>query len=124
MPVDVFLVERCPFVQGLLKLDYYYENCMKAFGITPDEIAKNVKYSNGISGGNTPVGSRVIWPNGAVDPWHNLSVLEPPEGQKTLMVEGASHCEWMLYNLPFPDTPELMEAQKTIQDSIRSWLLE
>eukprot|EP00494_Astrolonche_serrata_P029914 UN30181 len=87
---------RCPNTQGLLDLDSYLSECKRAFGFTKEEVSENVKYTNAYYGGNNPQGSRIIWPNGSIDPWHNLSVLEPPnQTEDTIYVKGASHCAWI-----------------------------
>lgn len=43
-------------------------------------------------------GSRVIFPNGAIDPWHALGVLETPmRGLPAIYVEGESHYTWKMF---------------------------
>ena len=37
-------------------------------------------------GGNKPQSTRVLWPNGSVDPWNYLSVLSPANDQQECMM--------------------------------------
>ncbi|CAN0047990.1 unnamed protein product [Ectocarpus sp. 8 AP-2014] len=76
---------RCPFTQGLHTLDVDLAMCEEAFGIRAEEVREQVRLTNLFYGGDRPrysryvtVGSRVIFPNGAIDPWHALGVLETP----------------------------------------------
>lgn len=118
------LGSQCPFTQGLLTLDSYMDECMKAFGISEDIVRKSVEFSNSMTGGNNPQGSRILWPNGSIDPWYNLSVLEPPnDEQDVLWVNGASHHFWTHPSKP-SDSPEVNAARQTIKDKIKEWLDE
>ena len=70
--------------------------CTTVFGIAAGDVAQNVANSNVVYGSLTPEVTRIMWPNGEVDPWHCLAVLDvpPKSGQKTLFVDGASHHAW------------------------------
>lgn len=115
---------RCPFTQGLHTLDVDLQMCREAFGITPDQVQEQVRLTNLYYGGDRPRGWRVIFPNGAIDPWHALGVLETPmRGLPAIYVEGASHHFWTHPSKP-TDSPDIVRARETIWDQITAWLGE
>ncbi|CAN0443228.1 unnamed protein product, partial [Laminaria digitata] len=86
---------RCPFTKGLHTLDVDLQMCREAFGITPDQIQEQVRLTNLYYGGDRPRGSRVIFPNGAIDPWHALGVLKTPmPALPAIYVQGESYHSW------------------------------
>ncbi|CAM9640606.1 unnamed protein product, partial [Hapterophycus canaliculatus] len=69
-------------------------------------------------------GSRVIFPNGAIDPWHALGVMKSPmPGLPTIFVKGASHHFWTHPSKP-TDSPNIVKARVFIWDQISAWLEE
>jgi hypothetical protein len=98
---------QCFFTQGLDLLPDQDSFCSSEFNIEVPAITASIAATNAFYGGlhpeSTPsFGSRLLYPNGNVDPWHGLSILTPsPEGNiSTLMVEGASHHAWTHNTLP------------------------
>eukprot|EP00904_Undaria_pinnatifida_P007440 jgi/Undpi1/3826/HiC_scaffold_16.g07195.m1 len=115
---------RCPFVQGLHTLDVDLQLCQKAFGIPPDQVREQIRLTNLYYGGDRPRGSRVIFLNGEIDPWHALGVLE------TLMpalpayyIKGASHHFWTHPSKP-TDLPDIIKAREIIWTQVTAWLNE
>ncbi len=45
-------------------------------------MSAQVAYTNAYYGGNAPAGSRILFPNGNVDPWHGLGVLTAPSSSE------------------------------------------
>ena len=98
--------------------------CQRLFGISADEVAAHVSFSNAYYGGDQPAGNRILFPNGNVDPWHGLGVLTPPSpGQPVMMVEGASHHAW---THPADDItqPTVADAKAAIQQQVLQWLAD
>ncbi|CAM9772235.1 unnamed protein product [Ectocarpus sp. 4 AP-2014] len=115
---------RCPFTQGLHTLDIDLAMCEEAFGIRAEEVREQVRLTNLFYGGDRPRGSRVIFPNGAIDPWHALGVLETPTpGLPAIYVEGASHHFWTHPSKP-TDSPDIVKARHVIWNQITAWLGE
>ena len=82
----------CPFVQGYNNLSSSVAMCESLFGIDADAVSAQIDASNAYYGGNKPAGSRILFPNGNVDPWHGLGVLEAPrDSEPVMMIDGASH---------------------------------
>lgn len=115
---------RCPFVKGYNTLDDMIAMCDTLFGISPDAVAEQVAFSNACYGGDAPQGTRILFPNGDVDPWHGLGVLEAPsDSEPVMMVAGASHHFWTHPQNQI--TQSTVQAAKTqIQDQVISWLEE
>ncbi len=69
----------------------------------------------------------MLWVNGEVDPWHALSVLVPPHGDKenmpTIWVKGASHHFWTHPSLP-TDSSEIVRARQDIRSKVGEWLAQ
>jgi len=86
---------NCPFTKGLNTLEWNLKQCEAAFNISADQVSQNVVDSNNYYGADRPTSTRVVFPNGQVDPWHYLSVLVTPGPDlPTVWVPGASHHFW------------------------------
>ena len=71
-----------------------YEICEMAFDISSEQVNNQVANTRSIYGAENIQGSRIIYPNGQIDPWSALGVLNTPAGsteQPTLWVEGARY---------------------------------
>lgn len=95
------LNSTCMFVRGLVDLEYMLSTCDQ-FSIPRSDVEKAIVATNDFYGGLHPtdahgkLGSCVMWINGEVDPWSELSVLSAPvPEQPVLYVGGASHCAWI-----------------------------
>jgi thymus-specific serine protease len=94
----------------------------QAFQINAAEFASNIAFSNLYYGSNHPAGSRIIYVNGHVDPWHALSVLESLSNEQVaVFIEGTSHCQNMQPTLP-TDPPALTAARQKIDAQLTQWL--
>ena len=118
------LLLRCPYTQGLHTLQVDYDICQSAFGVSPSSVNRQNKNTFSIFGGNKLQATRVMYPNGQIDPWKALGVLSPPnKEQVTLYVTGASHHYWTHTTLP-TDNIFIREARKAIWDQVNEWLME
>jgi hypothetical protein len=119
----------CMYVRGLLDVKAMAGDCQR-YGISIDNIAKNIERTNRYHGGITPLspsgklGSCVLWPNGEVDPWATLSVLKSPgAAQPTLWVEGASHHAWT-WPSRSADQPSVVKAREDIRRQVETFLAQ
>jgi len=117
----------CFFVQGLSTLESQTTMCQQ-WDIGVESIEKSIASTNAHYGGLKPVGADgtlgtcVMWPNGEVDPWAGLSVLEAPsESQPTLYVKGASHHAWTHKSLP-SDQESVVESRRVIREQVEAFL--
>ncbi|KAJ9059522.1 hypothetical protein DSO57_1001593 [Entomophthora muscae] len=67
---------------------------------------------------------RIIFTNGANDPWAHLSITSPKQSstyRPVILIPNASHVTDLFYPDP-KDPPELRAAHKTILDTFRQWI--
>ena len=96
--------------------------CEQDYGISQSEIAANINKTNAFYGGTNPNSTCILYPNGEVDPWHSLSILESPgHGIDVLMVPGASHHAWTHPSAP-DDQPSVVAARTKIRASVTGFL--
>lgn len=117
----------CFFTRGLSTLEHQTAGCSR-WDISPSEIEASIEATNAHYGGVRPtgpdgqLGSCVMWPNGEVDPWAGLSVLESPgQEQPVLYVGGASHHAWT-HASATSDQPSVGSARLTIRDQVDAFL--
>jgi hypothetical protein len=112
----------CMWVQGLDTLRREEEMACAQFNISADTVADNVAFTNDYYGGDMPASSCILYVNGEVDPWHALSILQPPTPQlQTLWVPGASHHAWTHPSMP-SDQQSVVAARQTIWQFVISSL--
>lgn len=114
----------CFFTQGLSTLSDQVAFCQTEFNVSVDLVAENVRQSNRRYGSDHPSGSRVLWVNGEVDPWHGLSVLKSlSPSMPAIWVPGASHHAWT-HPSRSDDQPSVVEAREKIRKQVDLWLNE
>lgn len=100
------------------------QQCIDLFGpsFTAAVSAERVVNTNALLGGAQHFGgSRVIFVNGNVDPWHALSKLDTSPGVLSILVDGTAHCRTMYSPMP-SDTPALIKARAEIAAQLAIWL--
>ena len=114
---------KCMYTQGLDLLVDEMSFCETDYKITKNTVQENINQTNLFYGSDQPVGSRVMWVNGEVDPWHGLSVNTALPGMPVLYVKGASHHAW---THPLSDCSQqtVLDARKTIRNQVTEWLKE
>ncbi|XP_012936810.1 putative serine protease K12H4.7 [Aplysia californica] len=105
-------------------LPYFIQQCTDIYGsqFIKTLVSRDIVRSNEDYAGLGPKMSRVVFPNGSIDPWHALGVLKDigPDA-KAIFINGTSHCENM--GSPSPnDSPQLKQARAEIRSSIGQWL--
>jgi len=115
---------KCMYTQGLDLLRDQIAFCQTEFDISPDAVVQNVNNSNAYYGALHPDATRIIWPNGEVDPWSTLSILTSPGPEMpTLWVTGASHHAWTHAYQP-NDQKSVKDARLAIRKQVGAWLEE
>lgn len=113
---------RCPFSKSRMPLSSSLEICQKAFGVSSQTVNERVSFTNGFAGGQNPQGSRVLFVNGSVDPWHMLSVLKDlTSSLLSVFIQGTAHCANMSPSRP-SDPPALTIARQQIEKQVGIWL--
>lgn len=117
----------CPYTQGLHTLSVDFDICKAAFGISEAQVRQNILNANVRYGGaGNFQASRILFPNGQVDPWKAGGVLASPAHsveEPVLMVAGASHHFWTHPSLD-TDSDAVNEARQIIWKQVTEWLTE
>jgi hypothetical protein len=123
---------------AVLNVSYYLQLCNDAFhpyqaGEGKDEstaaapdVSVPVDFTNSYYGARKLGASRVILPDGSVDPWHSLALTQPSTDQLSLgltpvIIDGTTHCGDMYYPKA-SDIQSLKEAHALIEATVGSWL--
>ncbi|KAM9853532.1 thymus-specific serine protease [Aulostomus maculatus] len=116
----------CPF-SGMMTLQTQTMLCPVLFGISQYSLPGHIAFTNTYYGGNTPHTQRVLYVNGGVDPWQDLSVVpsrigtEREEGAQAIFIEDAAHCADMMSSR-VTDRHSLRKARQEIENCVASWL--
>ncbi|KAL9952175.1 hypothetical protein ACROYT_G039390 [Oculina patagonica] len=106
--------------------DLYYDLalCFDVFNIPAEEVYRRVAFTNAYYGGDRPKGSRIVFVNGSIDPWHALSVLtNQGTSELSIYIPGTSHCADMNSDQP-SDRPALHQARQKVAILVGDWILE
>lgn len=117
--------KSCPFSQYLDLDDTDIHICQTVFKINPEDVPKNVRFTNDYYGSNNTQQSKIIFVNGSIDPWHWLSILknEPVFDIYGVYIEGTAHCANMLPEEE-SDPVALKMARKEISSLVSKFLQE
>jgi pimeloyl-ACP methyl ester carboxylesterase len=102
-----------------ITLQYFLGICTDVYGfpMTPNIDATNSNY-----GGSNLQSSRIVLPNGSVDPWHTLGVLQQPNLQEhPILINGTAHVA-DLYPPRSSDLPQLTQTRTIELNFIARWL--
>lgn len=114
----------CPF-SGMLTLQTDTELCPMLFGISQHSLPARINFTNTYYGGDGAHTHRVLYVNGGIDPWKELSVVQDrtEKGQEaqTVFIEDTAHCADMMSRRA-TDRRSLNKARQDIQDHVASWL--
>uniref|UniRef100_A0A3Q2PHR6 Thymus-specific serine protease n=1 Tax=Fundulus heteroclitus TaxID=8078 RepID=A0A3Q2PHR6_FUNHE len=82
----------CPF-SGMLTLQAQTKLCAEVFGISQHSLPARIAFTNSYYGGDDPHTRRVLYVNGGVDPWKELSVVQDSgEEARTVFIKETAHC--------------------------------
>ncbi|XP_074646567.1 thymus-specific serine protease-like [Tubulanus polymorphus] len=96
--------------------------CTMVFKIPGYLVDKRIQFSNDYYGADRPKGSRIVFVNGSIDPWHALSVLKDASASEiSIYINGTAHCANMRSSMPTDPEP-LKIARIEISSRIGHWL--
>ncbi|XP_044057224.1 thymus-specific serine protease isoform X1 [Siniperca chuatsi] len=114
----------CPF-SGMLTLQAQTEVCPMLFGISHHSLPGRIAFTNNYYGGDNPHTHRVLYVNGGIDPWKELSVVqdraEEGEEAQTIFIKDTAHCADMMSGR-VTDRCSLKRAREEIEKHVVSWL--
>lgn len=112
----------CVYSTLLADLPHYLDICLDVFGIPGKRVYQGVAFTNSDYGGKKPNGSRIVFVNGSIDPWHALSVLSNlTTSEVAIFIPGTSHCANM-HAYSCEDPPALTAARKEVSRLVGVWL--
>ncbi|XP_026881270.2 thymus-specific serine protease [Electrophorus electricus] len=108
---------------GGFPLPYYLQQCRDIYNLT-GSVANAVQQTNEEYGGYDIRTTRIVFPNGSIDPWHALGVTSNITNDlPAVFIKGTAHCANM-YPARAEDLPELMLARDQIFLLLQKWLKE
>nr|XP_020442276.1 thymus-specific serine protease-like isoform X1 [Monopterus albus]XP_020442287.1 thymus-specific serine protease-like isoform X1 [Monopterus albus]XP_020442296.1 thymus-specific serine protease-like isoform X1 [Monopterus albus] len=113
----------CPF-SGMLTLQTSTKLCPMLFGISQHSLPAHITFTNTYYGGIGAQTHRVLYVNGGLDPWKELSVVQArtEEGQtQVVFIEDTAHCADMMRS-DVTERHSLKKARQDIENHVASWL--
>ncbi|XP_030633836.1 thymus-specific serine protease [Chanos chanos] len=115
----------CPFSR-MLTLQSQTELCPQVFDIPTHTLPERIAFTNHYYGGNRPETHHVLYVNGKIDPWQELSVLHngtAMDRDRALLIPDTAHCADM-NPAKAEDRPTLQHAREHIKRHVAIWLKE
>ena len=112
-----------PFGHGF-DLKFSVDQCSDIFGpkFSQSFIQRGINNTNTNYGGYGLRVTKVVFPNGSIDPWHALGITKDISSEATaIYIKGTAHCANM-YPATKDDLPQLTQARQTIAKLIGQWL--
>ncbi|KAM9359152.1 thymus-specific serine protease [Symphorus nematophorus] len=114
----------CPF-SGMVTLQVQTEVCPILFGISQHSLPGRIALTNTYYGGDNPPTHRILYVNGGIDPWKELSVVqdrtEEGEETRTIFIKDTAHCADMM-SRRVKDRCSLKRAREEIEKHVARWL--
>ncbi|MBN3295719.1 YM67 protease, partial [Amia calva] len=111
-----------PFVG--FPLPYHLQQCSDIFGASfnASSVADAVQQTNEYYGSYDIRSSRIVFPNGSIDPWHALGITKDiSDDLPAVFINGTAHCANM-YPAREEDLPQLVFARDHIFSLLQKWL--
>ncbi|XP_042243465.1 putative serine protease K12H4.7 [Homarus americanus] len=107
-------------------IEFFIKQCEDIYGpkFNLSLLEAGVKRTNTIFGGRDLKVTRVVFPNGSIDPWHALGITSDISNDATaIYINGTAHCA-----NEYPDSPDdpsqLTAAREEVYQLITQWLNE
>uniref|UniRef100_H2LX31 Serine protease 16 n=1 Tax=Oryzias latipes TaxID=8090 RepID=H2LX31_ORYLA len=110
----------CPF-SGLINLQAQTKLCTAVFGISQHSLPSNIAFTNSYYGGDEPHTHRVLYINGGIDPWKELSVVQGGQEVQSVFIEDTAHCADMS-SRRVVKRDSLRRARQEIEKQVSDWL--
>jgi hypothetical protein len=113
------------FGNGIPVRFYVEQWCTPIFGssMNNNTVYAAIDATNAFYGGRDGfTATNVVLPNGDVDPWHALGILNSNiPTSPSILIQGTAHCADM-YPPSSSDLPGLTAARQTIENNVNNWL--
>ena len=112
----------------MFPLNFFVQQCQDIFGPEFDQsaIEEGIKRTEINYGGRniSKDTKNIVFPNGSVDPWYPLSILQSVNTYTTaIFIGGTAHCANM-YPPREEDPQDLVNARELISHKIQSFLIK
>lgn len=108
---------------GGFPLKYHLKQCNDIYNLN-SSVADAVQQTNEEYGGYDIRSTRIVFPNGSIDPWHALGVISNITDElPAVFIKGTAHCANM-YPARAEDLPQLTQARDQILSLLQQWLME
>uniref|UniRef100_A0A3Q1F4D9 Serine protease 59, putative n=1 Tax=Acanthochromis polyacanthus TaxID=80966 RepID=A0A3Q1F4D9_9TELE len=103
-------------------LAYQVKQCALFYNISAEQLAEAVAQTNEYYGGYDIRSSRIVFPNGSIDPWHALGITQDISPDlPAVFIKGTAHCANM-YPARGEDLPQLSLARDHIYVLLQQWM--
>ncbi|XP_029373345.1 thymus-specific serine protease [Echeneis naucrates] len=103
-------------------LEYHVKQCADFYNISAEQLAEAVAQTNEYYGAYDIRSSRIVFPNGSIDPWHALGITQDiAPALPAVFIKGTAHCANM-YPARSEDLPQLALAREHIFSLLHQWL--
>ncbi|KAG7272922.1 hypothetical protein CRUP_002502 [Coryphaenoides rupestris] len=107
---------------GGFPLSYHVKQCAQFYNVSAETLAEAVAQTNEVYGGYDIRSTRIVFPNGSIDPWHALGVTQDISPElPAIFITGTAHCANM-YPARGQDLPELAQARDHVCVLLQQWL--
>ncbi|XP_063840120.1 putative serine protease K12H4.7 [Scylla paramamosain] len=107
-------------------VEFFVQQCQDIFGprFTENLVLSGIKRTNTLYGGRDLKVTRVVFINGAIDPWHALGITtDLSTSAPAIYINGTAHCA-IMYPASPSDPQQLLQARKQVFKLIQQWLQE
>ncbi|CAD5116902.1 DgyrCDS5745 [Dimorphilus gyrociliatus] len=113
-----------PFGSGF-GLKFSAKICSDVFGVfNLKDLEANVNETNTNYGARNLKATRIVFPNGSIDPWHAVGLTKDlNQDAPAIFIQGTAHCANM-YPPSKKDPPQLTKARQKIGDLLEKWLAQ
>lgn len=111
-----------PFSEKIT-IDWFVKQCAQIFGIP--NMRPNIDFTNAYYGERNLYTSKIVLPDGSIDPWHALAIIKEPKYPQmhTYFMQGTAHCADLYAPRP-GDLPSLTNTRAQILAKLSEWLQE
>lgn len=103
-------------------LPYHVKQCADYYNVSAEQLTEAVVQTNEYYGGYDIRSTRIVFPNGSIDPWHALGITQDITANlPAVFIKGTAHCANM-YPARSQDLLQLALARDHIFLLLQQWL--
>ncbi|KAM6987643.1 thymus-specific serine protease [Tautogolabrus adspersus] len=105
-------------------LVFHVQQCADFYNVSAEQVAEAVAQTNEYYGSYGISSSRIVFPNGSIDPWHALGITQETKSDlPAVFIKGTAHCANM-YPARAEDLSQLTLARDHVFLLLQQWLKE